>query len=311
MKLFNHDISTNRHNGFSTGLFADAGLLTCSLLWGASFATMKILVAIYPANWLLFLRFFFGDILLFIFFHKKILKISRAEIKGGMIIGLALFSAITSQTIALNYLSGGRSAFLSATYVLFVPLILWFFKKIFPGWTVLIAACICMIGMALLTGDITEPFGIGDVLTLLCALIFAGQILAIAKYTQGSDPVIISFVQFATVAVLSFISGFIFERDFMLNIINNPYQILLKQNGFYELAFTTFFCTFICYTVQVCSQKYAQPSHAVIIMSLESVFGLLSGIIFLGERPTLQMAIGCVLIFFSVLMVEMRQFKHA
>ncbi len=291
-----------------TGILADLGLFTCSLLWGVSFATMKILVEIYPTNWLLFLRFLFGDILLFIFFHRRILNASREEIKGGFIIGIALFAALTSQTVALNYMSGGRNAFLSAIYVLFVPLILWLFKKIFPGWIVLTAACICIAGMALLTGDISQPFGIGDVLTILCALIFAIQILAIAKYTKGHDPIVISFIQFATLVIFSFISGFIFERDFMFKLINNPAQFLSLENGFLELAFTTFFCTFICYTLQVCAQKYANPSHAVIIMSLESVFGLFSGIIFLGESLTFQMALGCALIFFAVLMVELEPF---
>ncbi|MBR1604213.1 MAG: DMT family transporter [Synergistaceae bacterium] len=290
------------------GALADLGLFTCALLWGLSFPAMKILVAIYPVNWLLCLRFLFGGAITFIFFYKRILNMSGAELKGGIIIGLFLFAALTMQTIGLLYMSGGRNAFITAIYVVLVPLILWMFKKIFPGWLVLIAACICLTGMALLAGDISEPFNIGDLFTILSAFLFAGQILAIAKYTQGSDPIAISFIQFAVLAICSLAAGLIFEPAFALNLINNYKFYLSSSGGFYQLVFMIFVCSFICYTLQVCSQKYANPTHAVIIMSLEAVFGLISGIIFIGETVTLQAAIGCALIFIAVLMVELRHF---
>ena len=290
------------------GALADLGLFTTSLLWGLSFPAMKILVDIYPVSWLLFLRFFFGGMITFIFFSKRILNISKSELKGGIIIGLFLFTALTTQTIGLLYMSGGRNAFITAIYVILVPLILWIFKKIFPGWIVLIAAGVCLAGMALLAGDISEPLSIGDGFTVLSAFLYAGQILSIAKYTQGSDPISISFIQFAVLAVCSLISGLIFETEFAFKLIHDYKFYLSAHGGFYQLIFMIFICSFICYTLQVCSQKFANPTHAVIIMSLEAVFGLLSGIIFIGETVTLQAAMGCALIFFAVLMVELRHF---
>ncbi len=282
-------------------MLADLGLFYCALFWGLSFATMKILVEIYPANWLLFLRFSFASLMIFIFFHKRIFKYWRELLKGGIIIGTLLFSAIYVQTLGLRYISAGRSAFISAIYVLMVPLMLWAIKKIFPGCITLIAACLCVLGMYLLTDDSSSGFlniGIGDFLTFLCALFFAFQILAITKYTTGKDPIVLSFISFLTVSVLSFLFALLLESS----------EILFDINSIYELLFMIIFCTFGCYMIQICSQKYAKPSHAVIIMSLESVFGLLSGIIFLNETLTLRAGIGCTLIFTAVLMSELQ--KH-
>lgn len=280
-------------------MLADLGLLYCALFWGLSFPTMKILVGIYPTCWLLFLRFSAGAVMIYIFFHKRIHEHFSGTFKGGAIIGTLLFIAIATQTVGLNYIGGGRSAFISAVYVLLVPLIIWAFRKIFPGWIAIIAACICVMGMYFLTGDdISGAFNIGDLLTFICALVFAVQIIAITHFASGCDPIVLSFTEFVTISILSFITSLIFETK----------TSLLTFQGLPELLFTISFCTFGCYVMQICAQKYAKPSHASIIMSLESVFGLMSSIIFLGESITLRAAAGCTLIFISVLMSELEPF---
>ncbi len=283
----------------TVGLIADFTLLLCSLFWGLSFASMKILVGLYPACWLLFLRFSVGAVLILFFFHRRVRRNLWQNLKGGIVIGVALFAAITSQTVALNYIEAGRQAFLTSTYVLIVPLILWVVRRVFPGWVTLGAACVCLVGMGLLT-DLSGPMNVGDALTLLCALLFALQILAISRYTQrgesnsSGDPIALSFVEFATLSLLSLLAAFFFE---------SPLTVL--KEGLPELVFTIVVCTFGCYMMQICGQKYTLPSHAAIIMSLESVFGLLSGILFLGETLSLRMAVGCVLIFSAVLLAEL------
>ncbi len=282
-------------------MLADLALLYCAMFWGLSFPTMKILVNIYPTCWLLFLRFGTAALMVYVFFRGRIHESIRKCLKGGMIIGALLFAAIGSQTVGLQYIGGGRSAFISAIYVLIVPLMVWAFRKVFPGWITLFAACLCVVGMYFLTGDdMTGPMNIGDILTIICAVTFAVQILAINHYTYDCDPITLSFIEFVTLAVLSFITSLIFETR----------NEILSMNGIYELAFTTVFCTFGCYMIQICAQKYAKPSHAAIIMSLESVFGLFSSIIFLGETLTMRASIGCAMIFASVLIAELEPFMH-
>ncbi|MBQ7154715.1 MAG: DMT family transporter [Synergistaceae bacterium] len=283
-------------------MLADLGLLYCAFFWGISFVTMKILVGVYPASWLLFLRFSAGSVMLYACFFRRIHKSFRHELKGGVIIGFLLFLAIASQTVGLNYIGGGRSAFISATYVLMVPLMLWAMNKKFPGRVKLFAAVLCVGGMYLLTGeDISEASLIGDSLTVICALTFAVQVIAISRLTQNSDPIALSFVEFVSFAAFALISSLLFE--------NRP--VLLDMGSIWELAFTIIFATFGCYVMQICAQKYAEPSHATIIMSLESVFGLAGGIIFLGESLSFRAGIGCALIFVSVLFSELEPYLHA
>jgi drug/metabolite transporter (DMT)-like permease len=274
------------------GLAADFTLLLCSLFWGLSFASMKILVELYPACWLLFMRFSVSAALILLFFHGRVRRNLRQSLKGGVVIGLVLFSAITAQTVALNFIEAGRQAFLTSTYVLIVPLILWAVKRVFPGWVTLGAAFLCLGGMAMLT-DLSGQANKGDLLTLLCALLYAFQILAISRYAGGGDPITLSFVEFTTLSIAAFAAACMFEGP-----------LTLKNEAVPELLFTIVICTFGCYMMQMCGQKYTLPSHAALIMGLESVFGLFSGIFFLGETLSLRMAVGCVLIFLAVLLAE-------
>ena len=285
-------------------MWADIGLFYCAFFWGISFVSMKILVGVYPPCWILFLRFFSAAILVYIFFHKRIHKTFTHDFKSGFILGFLLFIAIATQTVGLKYIGGGRSAFISATYVLMVPLMVWAMRKIFPGFITLGAALLCVLGMYLLTGDeISGTFNIGDFLTLICALTFAIQVIAIEKFTQGCDPIVLSFVEFLALGIMAFFYSLAFEtRNELINIESLP-----------ELLFTIILCTFGCYMIQICAQKFVKPARATIIMSLESVFGLLSSVIILGEKVSLKSGIGCLLIFTAVLIAELEPYfftKH-
>ena len=282
-------------------MLADLGLLYCAFFWGVSFVSMKILVGVYPACWLLFLRFSVASILVYVFFYRRIHESFRKVFKSGTILGLLLFVAIATQTVGLRYIGGGRSAFISATYVLMVPLIIWLLRKIFPGWITLLAACMCVGGMFLLTGDeMAGTFNVGDLLTVICAFMFAIQVIAIEKYTKNFDPIVLSFTEFLSFAWFAFVSSLLFETR----------PELINRESLPELLFTIILCTFGCYMIQICAQKYVKPARATIIMSLESVFGLLSSVLLLGEKITLRMGIGCALIFAAVLIAELEPFIH-
>ena len=276
-------------------MLADLGLLYCALFWGLSFPTMKILVGIYPTSWLLFLRFSAGAMMIYAFFHRRINESFRKVLKGGVIIGVLLYIAITTQTIGLRYIGGGRSAFISATYVLMVPFMLWALERVFPGWMTIFAACLCVAGMYLLADDLSGAVNTGDILTLICALTFAIQVIAISRYAHDCDPVALSFVEFVAFALMSLVSSLIFESP----------DEYISRNGLPELVFTIIFATFGCYMMQIIAQKYAEPSHATIIMSLESVFGLVASVVFLNESVSLRMLTGCAMIFIAVLVSEL------
>ncbi len=275
--------------------FADAALLLCAFLWGLGFVAMKSGLDAYPTWWLLFLRFGGGTVLMLLFFAGRIRRASGRDFLGGAVIGLFLFVGMGLQTFGLNYTTAGKQAFLTAGYVVLVPLLLWAIRRLFPGYVTLTASLVCFAGMAFLTSDLSGPLNLGDVLTVISTFLFAGQIIAIGHYAAGGDPVVLTFVQFLVTASLSGTVGLLSGDPFVWQGIR----------GLPEVGFATFFGTFACFLIQNCAQKFTLPSHAALLLGLESVFGLLGGIVILGEAFTLRMAAGCLLIFSSVLLVEL------
>ena len=280
---------------------ADVALLFCAFLWGLGFVAMKSGLSAYPAWWLLLLRFGGGTLLMLLVFAKRLRKASRRDVFGGTLIGLFLFVGMGLQTIGLNYTTAGKQAFLTAGYVILVPLILWAMRRLFPGYVTLTASVVCFIGMAFLTSDIAEPLNFGDILTLISTFLFAAQILAIGHYAADGDPIVLTFVQFLVTAALSGLMGLFSGEPFVWQ----------GTNGLLEVGFATFFGTFACFLIQNCAQKFTLPSHAALLLGLEAVFGLLGGIVILDETFTLRMAVGCLLIFSSVLLVELTPLLRA
>ncbi len=274
---------------------ADSLLVICAALWGLGFVAMKGALDIYPTFWLLFFRFGGATLLMGAVFFKRILKATRKDLANGAIIGCFLFLGMGVQTWGLNYTTAGKQAFLTASYVIMVPLIIWMLHRKFPGWPSVAGSFICFAGMGLLTSDASGPLNIGDILTVAAAVFFALQIIAIGRYAADGDPLVLTFAQFFVAAVFSLLSA---------PLAHGP-LIIKGTQGLWYVFFATFFCTFVCFLIQNIAQKYTLSTHASILLGLESVFGVLSGIMILGEVFTLRMGVGCFLIFGAVLLVEL------
>ncbi|MDR2136812.1 MAG: DMT family transporter [Synergistaceae bacterium] len=281
------------------GWIAEGGLVVCAAIWGLGFVAMKDALSVYPASWLLFFRFGGGALLMGACFFRHIARATRSALKGGFFIGVFLFLGMSIQTWGLNYTTAGKQAFLTASYVVMVPLLLWGLRRVFPGWAAILGALVCFAGMGLLTSGMTGALNRGDVLTVASALFFALQIIAIGHYAGGAgskeDPLILTFVQFAVAAFLSLCWAFLFEGRL------NPQG----TRGLLEIFYVTVFCTFFCFLVQNVAQKVTPPAHASILLGLESVFGALSGVVLLNEPFSLRMGAGCGLIFGAILLVEL------
>jgi drug/metabolite transporter (DMT)-like permease len=267
----------------------------CAFFWGLGFVAMKDSLSVYPTFWLLFFRFCGGTLLMGCCFFRRIAQSTRNDLVGGTVIGVFLLLGMGVQTLGLNYTTAGKQAFLTAGYVIMTPLLMWGLRKKFPGWVSIVGSLVCFTGMGFLTSDIIEPLNIGDVLTIVSAVFFAAQIIAIGHYASKGDPIVLTFVQLFIAAVLSFGAALLF---------NGPLAPRGTE-GLWGIVFVVFFCTFICFLIQNIAQKHTSPAHASILLGLESVFGLLSGIVLLGEAFTFRMGVGCTLIFASVLLVEL------
>ena len=214
---------------------------------------------------------------------------------AGIVCGCIMTVAANLQQIGIQYTSAGKAGFITAMYILIVPVLGLFLKKKVPG-RIWLCILIAVVGLYLLS--VTEGFSSiskGDVYVLLCALAFSFHIMAVDHYAPLVDGVRLSSIQFLICGVLSGILMFLFEEPNLENILNAAVPILYA--GIMSCG--------VAYTLQIIGQKYTRPTIASLIMSLESVFAVLAGIVVLREIPTARETMGCVLMFLAIIIAQL------
>jgi drug/metabolite transporter (DMT)-like permease len=281
-------------------ILADLAIILMAFIWGSGFAGNKIVLneGLHPMQ-LVAIRFVIASIFLCIVFRKKLTK-DKQTLKAGFIIGFVLFLSYMFQTVGLDYTTASNNAFLTSIYVIIVPLLAFFITKRAPDKYNLAATFLVLIGIFLLTVDFTD-FSIGktatfkgDMLTLISAVCYAFQVIFIARYTKKHDPIVLAILQICVVAILSTISALIFEGT-TFNVSSRGVGILL----YLSLAATA-----LCLILQNVAQKYTTPTHAGVLMSLESVFGTLLGVLILKEHINVQMYMGFLVILIALIIAE-------
>ncbi len=211
----------------------------------------------------------------------------------GILCGIVLCIASVLQQHAMATSEAGKAGFITALYILIVPILGLFFKNRVP---LKIWACIAvaLVGLYLLSVSGSFSFAPQDIELILCAIIFSVHITIVDRMAQDLDGVRLSCIQFFVAAVLSTIF-MPFEAPSVENILSAALPILyagLCSSG-------------IGYTLQIVGQQYTKPAVASLIMSLESVFALLAGILLLSEMPTLREGIGCALMFGAIIVCQL------
>ena len=285
-----------------SSIIAVASLLLTAAIWGLSYSAQAEAMKTMQPYFFVFWRYLLGGLILlpFILFNRK--KPDKKLFTGGIACGVCLAGGEILQQVGLLYTSAGKAGFLTALYVIMIPLI-----GVFAGkksnlkiWS---AAVISAAGSWLLCSDSSfRSFGnTGDILMLLCALFFAFQFIAIAKFAPQSDALQLSAVQFFTVTVISGIAALIAGESTSLNSITATVKPLLYC-GVIAIGFAC--------TVQIAAQKYVLPATASIILSTASVFAVFWGWLLLNEHYSLQNLIGCILIFSAVVLVQLPSFNR-
>jgi drug/metabolite transporter (DMT)-like permease len=215
-------------------------------------------------------------------------------IKGGIFCGLLLFLASTLQQMGLQYTSAGKGGFITAFYIVIVPLFGLFLKKKI-GWKVWLAVGIAIGGLYFLC--ITEKLSIGkgDILIFLCAVIFSLHILVIDYFSPKVDGVKMSCIQFFVAGIVALPFMFIFETPTIQGMIN----------GIYPILYAGVLSSGVAYTLQIVGQKNVNPAIASLILSLESCFSVLAGWAVLGERLSSRETLGCVLMFAAIILAQL------
>ena len=268
-------------------LFADLGLLLVALLWGAGFLFTKRGLDYITPLWMMSMRFVGATIIMSIVFYKNFRKISKSDLKAGLIIGIFRYIAFATQTIGLQYTSISNQAFLTATNVVFVPFLVWMVYKKAPDKFAFIGAALATVGIGLITLKEGLHLNVGDMWTLACAVFFAGHIVSIGFFAKDKDPIALTIVQFAVAAVLSLVSALMME----------PLPAKIGSEAMLSVGYMVLASTLLAFLLQNICQKYTPSTHASLILSLESVFGTLVAVIFEGEMFNLQMAFGCITVF--------------
>lgn len=214
--------------------------------------------------------------------------------KGGVCCGLFLTAGSVFQQMGLVYTTAGKAGFITAMYMLVVPILNSVLFKKKNSWLVWLAVFIGVAGMYLLC--VNEDFSLtrGDILVCICALMFSGHILCCDYFVKLANPVELAAVQFTAAAVISAVAAFFMENPEWAGILAAALPILycgLVSGG-------------IGYTLQIVAQKYTDPTVASLLMSLESVFAVIAGTVLLGEQMSNRELLGCVVLFAATVLVQ-------
>lgn len=213
---------------------------------------------------------------------------------GGISCGVLLFAASSLQQVGIQYTTVGKAGFITAFYIVFVPVLGIFLGKK-TGWKVWTAVILALAGLYFLC--ITEKFtiGKGDIFLFACALVFSLHILVIDYFSPKVEGVKMSCIQFLVCGIISLPFMFLLEIPKMGAIVDAAWPLLYA--GVLSCG--------VAYTLQIIGQKNVNPAIASLILSLESCFSVLAGWVILGEKLSVRESIGCILMFAAIILAQL------
>lgn len=213
--------------------------------------------------------------------------------KAGILCGIPLFLACNLQQLGIVDTDAGKSGFLTAMYIVIVPIIGIFLKKK-PSIMIPISVALAVAGLYFLSFAGVPQVSTGDLLTLGCALMFAVQITVVDIYVNAVDPLRLNMIQALVCSLLSAVMMLLTETPTLQTLLD----------CWLPLCYAGFLSMSAAYSLQIIGQKSLESSTASLIMSLESVFAVLSGWLILNEKLTHWEALGCVLVFAAVILSQ-------
>ncbi len=261
-------------------------LLTITAMWGLTFPAMKVSLDYLPPILFLAYRFGMASLLMLIIFRSRVLR--RETLYEGFLLGLTLFFGNGLQIVGLKYTTASNSAFITSLYVVFTPFIAYFLLRERIKARDVLSLGIALTGLYLISGAGTRV-SYGDILTALCAVSFAFQIVLVQKFGE-KDYLSLAFWQISWNFLFSLVFALLFE----------PKVFPRELPPWLGLIYTAIFGTVIAFTLQVKYQKHTTAYKAALIYSMEPIFGSLSAFILLGERFTKRALAGAFLIMAGV-----------
>jgi len=287
-----------------------AELLLTAFIWGVAFVAQSVGMDYIGPFTFICVRNIIGGLVLIplIFFLGKIDKTNRSEqeageykkntLLGGICCGVFLCAASCFQQFGIMYTTVGKAGFITALYIIIVPILGIFIKKRVAG-IVWLSSVIAIAGFYMLSISGQVSISKGDILVLIGALLFSFHILVIDYFSPKGNSVAISCIQFFTVSIICGILMFIFENPQTMDILE----------AYIPIFYAGVMSSGVAYTLQIVGQKNMEPTVASLILSLESVFSALAGWMLLGQGLSTKELIGCGLVFAAVILAQLPQKK--
>lgn len=275
-------------------------LALTAFIWGVAFVAQSVGMEYVRPFTFNACRFLIGGIVLIpciLLFGKKNKrkepKNQKTAVVGGICCGSILFAASSFQQFGVASTTVGKAGFITALYIVIVPLLGIFLRKRIP-WSVWVSVVLATIGMYLLCMTEGLKVGKGDIYVFVCAICFSFHILVIDYFSPKTDGVLMSCIQFFTAGIISAIMMLIFE---------NP-KLSAVFAAWAPILYAGIMSCGVAYTLQVVAQKNTDPVLASLILSLESAFSLLAGWVILGQKLSPKELGGCGLVFCAIILAQ-------
>lgn len=283
--------------------FADGILLLVAAIWGGGFVAGKEALSGFSAVNILMYRFAGAALILGILFWKRVIHANRTVIIMGLSIGILQFVGLLIQLIGLQHTTPAKQSFLVAAYVVFTPFVSHFVLKSSLVKRDIWVALLAFVGLALICFSGNAQVGVlqlGDLLSILFAVIFSLQIVLIGRFSGSHmDVFAFTFYQFVSAAILSFVASLVFGIQF-----SAP-----PASSIAGIVYLAVINTALAMCLQNYAQRFTNDSHVALLLSLESVFGLVLSTFFYHDPITLPMFLGCAIVLSAVLLSKLHG-KH-
>lgn len=280
-------------------LKADLTLLLVAIIWGSAFVAQRVagqLGSVYRFNGA---RYLLAALVVLPLAIRSVRssesKLPRQQYKWMFIAGFVLFAGSALQQVGLLYTTAGNAGFITSLYVVLVPIILFLIWREKFHLISIVAVALAGVGTFLLSTGGKFAIQKGDMIELAGALFWTLHVIVLGKYALRFEPISFSVGQLVVCGLLNLAIGIFVEP-----------MISFGLPIFFAIAYTALFSLGLCYTLQIWAQRHTPPADAALILSLESVFSVLSGWLLLDERLMIIQVIGCGLIFAAVLLSQLK-----
>ena len=267
-------------------------MVIATIFFGMTYVLTKICLNYSTELHIISFRFLIAFVISLIFLHPIKIK----EILYSLILSVLLFMVFITMTIGVKYTTATNASFLISLSVIFIPFFSWIFNKEKPKKSIFIVLIIALIGIMLLTLDKNLEFHIGDILCLICSLLFSFHVLITKRFVKNNNPITLGVLQFGGVAILSFLVQYPIEK----------FTLPKNEKFWISLMILSVFCTALAYIIQTVSQKKLSSTLVGFILSLEPIFSGIFGYFILNEYLSPQQYIGAFLLLISIIYVTVK-----